>query len=144
MAVTVRITRPRAAVFDALVDPETYPHWLIGAQEIRATDPDWPAPGSAFHHRVGLGGPVTVADKTVSRAVTRPRRLELEARARPFGRARVRFELTEVDADTTEVSLDEVPLGALSIARPLLAPLTRIRNRHSLDRLAAFLQGPAD
>ena len=46
---------PVETVFAVLTDPTTYPSWLIGAADIRSIDRSWPAPGSRFHHRVGVG-----------------------------------------------------------------------------------------
>jgi hypothetical protein len=40
------------------------------------------------------------------------------------------------------VDLDEVPIGLLAPARPLLDPLTAHRNRRSLVRLEAYLTAP--
>lgn len=132
-------------VFAALIDPETYPHWLIGARDIRRVDDDWPAPGSCFHHRVGLVGPLKVADSTKVLDIDPPHRLLLEVRARPFGRGMVTFTLDAQsdpsgsgDANTC-VELAEVPLGALTPFTPVLAPLTRARNSRSLDLLADYL-----
>lgn len=137
------IPQPPAAVFAALADPETYPHWLIGARDIRSVDEDWPQPGSRFHHRVGLVGPLKVADSTKVLAIDEPHQLSVEVRARPFGRGRATFTLVEAAADggdpATKLEIDEVPLGALAPLSPLLAPLTAARNRRSLDLLADFL-----
>ena len=58
------LPHPPETVFTALTTPETYPFWLVGCQAIRAVDPGWPAVGTAFHHRVGVIGAVTVADST--------------------------------------------------------------------------------
>jgi uncharacterized protein YndB with AHSA1/START domain len=132
-------------VFSALVRPETYPDWLIGARYIRAVDADWPAPGSRFHHRVGLVGPLKVADSTEVLEVEPPSLLSMEVRARPFGRGRATFRLSPApdpsgtDDPHTAVDLEEVPLGSLSVLAPLLDPLTRARNGRSLDLLADFL-----
>ena len=134
------VSRPQ--VFDALTDPETYPHWLVGARDIRAVDADWPAVGSAFHHRVGLVGPLKVADLSKVLAIDEPCRLELEVRARPLGRGRVTFALTDrgsPDEPSTLVGFDEVPIGAISPLKPLLDPLTAHRNRRSLAQLEDFL-----
>ena len=40
-----------AQLWAALIDPTTYPQWLIGAQKIRDVDDTWPAVDAAFHHR---------------------------------------------------------------------------------------------
>src|SRR4051812_41318490 len=50
-------------IFSVLLDPYTYPEWLVGAQRIRSVDDAWPEPGTAFHHVVGFG-PIKVADST--------------------------------------------------------------------------------
>jgi len=128
-------------VFAALVDPETYPHWLVGARDIRAVDDDWPAPGTAFHHRVGLVGPLKVADLTKVIDIEDRRRLSLEVRARPLGRGRATFTLDATGADGTDtvVEIDEVPIGLLAPTRPLVDPLTSVRNRRSLTQLEDFL-----
>lgn len=126
-------------VFAALVDPATYPDWLVGAKAMRSVDADWPAPGSRFHHRVGIVPPVEVDDHSISLAVEPPRRLVMEVRARPFGRGRVEFRLEAAD-DGTVVHFDEVPIGLASVLRPVVAPLTASRNTRSLDRLADLLE----
>lgn len=128
----------RADVFAALLDPRTYPHWLVGARDIRDVDDDWPTPGSAFHHRVGLVGPLKVADHSKVLEIDEPELLSLEVRARPFGRGRSTFTLTEermADGPATVVVLDEVPIGLIAPTRPLVDPLTTRRNRTSLAQL---------
>ncbi len=136
----------RDVAFDALVDPRTYPRWLVGARDIRAIDDDWPETGSRFHHRVGLVGPLTVADFTRCLEIERPSRLVLEVRVRPFGRGRVTFSLSEAGErggnPVTRVTMDEAPIGLLAAATPALDPLIESRNRASLNALVAYLNGP--
>ena len=136
------INRPIKDVFATLIEPRTYPHWLVGAKEIRSVDADWPRPGSAFHHRVGLAGPLTVADMTKVIDIDEPKLLSLEVRGRPIGRGCATFSLRESGADggATVVELDEVPIGRLAPLRPLVDPLTARRNERSLDRLADLLE----
>ncbi|MGH9084454.1 MAG: SRPBCC family protein [Acidimicrobiales bacterium] len=133
-AVTATIEASRPEVWDALVDVRTYPTWLLGARRIRHVDAAWPAPGSAFHHVVGVGPVLTISDRTSSVAVEPERRLELEVRARPLIRATVVFELRDTP-EGTEVTLEEHPTGAHRLLAPLVAPLTLARNRASLARL---------
>jgi len=133
------LSHPPETVYTALTTPETYPFWLVGCQAIRAVDPDWPAVGTAFHHRVGLVGAVTVADSTKVLEAEAPRRLVLEVRARPLGRGRVSFVL-EPDGDGgTTLVLEEVPIGGLGPLQPLIDPVTERRNQRSMTRLAAYL-----
>lgn len=140
--VTRTIGVPTDRVFAALVEPRTYPDWLVGCQDIRAVDDTWPAVGGRFHHRVGLAGPITVADHTEVLEVEEDRLLSLEVRARPLGRGRATFRLAPgATAGTTEVTLDEVPIGVLAPTEPLAAPLIVHRNRRSLARLADLLEG---
>jgi uncharacterized protein YndB with AHSA1/START domain len=141
MAVTWRhLPDDREQVFAVLVTPETYPLWLVGCQDIRDVDDGWPAPGTSFHHRVGLAGPLTVADATTVLEVVEPERLVLEVRARPLGRGRVTFTLEETSDGGTALTVDEVPIGALAPARPVLDPVTVRRNNRSLAGVADYLR----
>jgi len=137
--VTRHIKAPVDDVFAALADPNTYPEWLVGAKVIRSIDRGWPEPGSRFHHRVGLVGPLTIADSTESLEQEPGKRLVLEARARPAGRARVSFDLTPEPGGTLVV-MDEVPVGPLAPLRPFLDPLTVVRNTKSLRELDGYLR----
>ena len=137
--VSIVIERPAAAVFAALSDPHSYPEWLVGCREMRAVDPDWPRPGAEFHHRVGMG-PFTVDDSSCLLEIEPERCLRLQVRARPVGRGEVTFRLApDHEGRSTIVTLSEVPVGLLAVARPLLGPLTDARNRHSLQRLRDHL-----
>lgn len=130
--------QPIDEVFTALADPRTYPRWLVGAREMRSIDPSWPAPGSSFHHRVGLVGPLSIADSSSSCEIHAPDLLVLEVRARPLGRARVTFRLRTVAAGT-EVAFSEEPIGAARLLAPIAGPLALARNHRSLQNLGAHL-----
>ncbi|QXC62237.1 SRPBCC family protein [Aquihabitans sp. G128] len=135
------IALPVSAVYGALTTPETYPHWLVGCRDIRSVDAAWPAPGSKFHHRVGLVGPITLADNTKVLERVDDEVLSLEVRARPFGRGRATFTLAAgTDPSSTVVELDEVPIGLLAPTKPLADPLISRRNERSLSNLAAYLE----
>ena len=54
-----------AAIWAALADPDSYGFWVVGSKLIRDADPTWPAPGTKFHHTIGIG-PFTVNDHTCS------------------------------------------------------------------------------
>lgn len=138
MAYTSRVLEaPAGAVFAVLVAPETYPRWLVGAEAIRSVDDDWPAVGSRFHHRVGVG-PLTIADNSEVIEIRPGRLLALHVRARPFVSAVARFEVMAVGGSQCVVTLEEEPslrtLGAL--VRPVMDPLVHVRNHRSLCRLA--------
>jgi uncharacterized protein YndB with AHSA1/START domain len=126
---------PPQRVFAVLADPKSYADWVVGSHSIRDADPDWPAVGSRFHHRVGVG-PLTVKDHTEVLEVDPPHRLVLRARARPLGTAKIELVLEPRDGGThvtmTEVAGD--PLSKLVI-NPLTDPLVHHRNVESLRRL---------
>lgn len=136
MAITrQQINVPPERVFACLADPQTYADWVVGSDSVRDADPTWPAVGSRFHHRVGVG-PIKINDHTEVIELEAPRRLVLRARARPLGTARVAMGL-EARAGGTFVTMEETagdPLSYLGI-NPLTEWLVRLRNVESLRRL---------
>lgn len=139
MAVTtVHLDQPPEAVFAVLADPWRFADWVVGAKHIRAVDETWPAPGSRFHHRFGVG-PLTIDDSTVLEEIDPPRRMVLRARARPTGVARVTVELVATADGGTDVTMIEAPISGLAarLHNPALDLLVALRNRCSLRRLAA-------
>lgn len=129
------IPAPPETVWRVLADPESYAHWVVGSKRIRDADPSWPAPGSRFHHTVGFG-PFTVDDHTESLAYDPPRRLELRAKARPLGLAKVTLELEAQDGGTL-VRITENPTGIQAPLAffPPLQLLAKVRNAESLARI---------
>jgi uncharacterized protein YndB with AHSA1/START domain len=126
---------PPEAVWEALADPQGYAFWVVGSKRIRDADPGWPAPGTVFHHTIGLG-PLTRDDHTESLAADPPRRLELRAKGRPLGTAKVTLELLP-HAGGTLVRMTENPDGLFAPLKlnPAVHVLTRYRNAESLMRL---------
>jgi uncharacterized protein YndB with AHSA1/START domain len=126
---------PPARVFEVLSQPESYADWVVGSDTIRDADSNWPAAGSRFYHRVGVG-PIKVEDHTEVLEVEWPTRLVLRARARPLGTAIVKLLITPTETGChvtmTEVAGD--PLSKLAINR-LTDPLVHARNVESLRRL---------
>lgn len=123
-------------VFEFLIDPDTYPRWLIGAEEVRAVDRGWPNPGSRFHHTVGIG-PFRYPDASRVVAIEAPNRLVLSVRASPLVRAIVTFELRG-DEHATVLCLQEEPETRVigDLVRPVMDPLTHVRNHRSLANFA--------
>ncbi|HVF33664.1 MAG TPA: SRPBCC family protein [Acidimicrobiales bacterium] len=124
-------------VFAVLADARTYEHWVVGCDDIRAVEGDWPAVGSRFFHTVGVG-PLKTKDNTKVLEVDPPRRLVLEARARPAGVAKVIFVLRPLDGGTaTEVEIDEYPIRGVAkvIDNPVQDGLIKVRNVETLRRL---------
>jgi uncharacterized protein YndB with AHSA1/START domain len=126
---------PCEAVWEALADPGAYGYWVVGSKVIRDADPDWPAPGSRFHHTIGVG-PLKISDHTLSLDAQPPRMLCLRAHGRPLGTARVTLELTARDGGTL-VRMTEDPDGVYAVLsfNPLVHALTKARNAESLMRL---------
>src|SRR4051812_44355563 len=94
-------------VFDVLTDAVAYPHWVVGAKQVRAVDEGWPAPGTAFHHSVGAG-PARLDDATTVIELDPPRRLVLRGRARPLGTMAIVLDVRGADGGT-EITITERP-----------------------------------
>ena len=137
----ISIGVPPSAVFEVLSDPRTYSHWVVGSRDVRAADPDWPAPGSLFDHSVGLP-PLVIKDNTEVVDAEAPGFIELRARARPLPTARVTLQLM-ADGDGTRVTMIEDPANPLLrlLAGPLGHAAIRLRNHESLRRLKALAEG---
>lgn len=141
MATNERVIRaPVEKVFTVLADPESYAHWVVGANEIRSYDAAWPKTGTTFHHTQGKW-PLTVKDTSSVLEVEQDRRLVLEVRTRPFVVARVALELTP-EGDGTRVRMTEFPTGGLlkPVHNPVFDLLTHLRNSLGLDRLARLAE----
>ena len=126
---------PPAAVWDALSNAGGYGYWVVGSKVIRDADATWPAPGSKIHHTVGLG-PLEISDHTESIEADEPHRLQLRAKGRPLGTAKVTLEMTPKDGGTV-VTITENPDGAfrpLALVPPLQL-FSALRNAESLMRL---------
>ncbi|HYH88029.1 MAG TPA: SRPBCC domain-containing protein [Solirubrobacteraceae bacterium] len=126
---------PPQAVWDVLADPAGYGYWVVGSKVIRDAEPGWPAPGSKFHHTIGVG-PLTVSDHTVALEADPPRLLRLRAKGRPAGTATVTLELQPRDGGTL-VRMTENPDGVYSplALNPVVHVTTKLRNAESLMRL---------
>jgi carbon monoxide dehydrogenase subunit G len=137
---TIEVAATPEQVMDVLLHPYTYPDWLVGCKDIRAVDEGWPAPGTAFHHSVGVG-PITVKDNTKIIDVERPNWLVLEARLRPVGVASVRFNLKPSDLGC-EITMKEKPARGImaAIHNPVQDALIKGRNAKSLANLRAFVE----
>ena len=126
---------PPQAVWDVLADPAGYGYWVVGSKRIRDAEPEWPAPGSRFHHTIGVG-PLTLSDHTVALEASPPRLLKLRAKGRPAGTATVTMELHPRDGGTL-VRMTENPDGVFSVMapNPVVHVTTKLRNAESLMRL---------
>jgi uncharacterized protein YndB with AHSA1/START domain len=123
------------AVWASLSDPRSYAYWVAGSKEVRDADPGFPAPGTRFHHTIGVG-PLTVRDHTEVLEAEPPALLRLRAKGRPFGTATVILRMEPEDGGTN-VEIVEHPDGIYSLMalNPLLQLMTKMRNAESLSRL---------
>lgn len=138
MARTERVVNASAEqIFAVLSDGWTYSDWVVGTAHIRDVDPDWPAPGTAVHHKAGPW-PFSLRDSTIALDCERPWTLVLAPRLWPLGEGRVRIELREIAPGTTRVTLTEdFAEGPLRWVRTKINDLAlHWRNRESLRRLA--------
>jgi uncharacterized protein YndB with AHSA1/START domain len=126
---------PPEAVWDALVDAGGYGYWVPGSRVIRDAEPDWPAPGSKFHHTVGVG-PFEVSDHTEALEARHPELLRMRTKGRPLGTATVTLEMVRSDAGTL-VRMTENPDGPAWLLNfnPLVWLVTKARNAEALMRL---------
>lgn len=132
-------------VFAVLSDPDCYPKWVVGAAGIRDHDEDFPAIGSRFHHKVG-SWPVGLKDHTEVIEIDPPRRIVLQAKARPLGTATIAIDLAE-SAGGTELTMEEVPgdrFTSLLAANPVADTVLRVRNAEALARLKRLVEGVPD
>ena len=135
---SLTIDAPPADVWAVLADARTYQHWVVGCDDIRAVEGDWPAVGSRFFHTVGVG-PLKTQDDTEVLECEPERRLVLEAHARPAGVAKVTFVLEPLDdGSRTEVTIEEHPTEGVAKAtdNPIQDGAMKVRNIETLRRLA--------
>ncbi|MFB7188835.1 SRPBCC family protein [Streptomyces sp. NPDC056230] len=95
-------------VWGLLSDGHRYGEWVTGTRQVLAADPHWPEVGARLRVRVGAG-PLTLDDTCVVRICEPQHRLELEAKADPFGAARIAMNLIPWGGNTLFV-LDWHPL----------------------------------
>ncbi|MDH6235961.1 SRPBCC family protein [Cryobacterium sp. CG_9.6] len=144
MAVNYRVlTCKPERVFEVFADAWLYPSWVVGASRMRAVDEDWPAPGSALHHSVGVW-PALINDTTSVLEWDPPRHVLLKARGWPIGEANVAIDVHN-HPNGCLVRLSEYPVAgsARLVPRLLTDPALHIRNTETLQRLAYLAEGNA-
>lgn len=141
---TVHIDAAPADVFGVLADGWLYSNWVVGTSHMRAVDPKWPAVGSKLHHAAGAW-PLVRRDDTTVNAVEPGRRLELTARGRPFGEAKIVLEVADEDGGTL-VTMHETPSAGPGkwLHNPGAEALLVRRNTESLARLKVVVERPGE
>ena len=129
---TIHVDAPPEAVWEVLADPRFYGNWVVGASTTRKVDGNWPEVGAVLHHTQML----LLHDTTEVRESEPPRRIVLEARARPLVVAMVSVTL-EPEDDGTRTILEEWPVSGLAAAVPgfITDRLIRVRNHEAALRL---------
>ncbi|MFE4665978.1 SRPBCC family protein [Streptomyces sp. NPDC056716] len=128
-------------VWALLADGHRYGEWVTGTRAVLAVDPRWPQVGARLRVRVGAG-PLTLDDSCVVRICEPGRRLELEARADPFGAARIAMRLLPWGGHTL-FTLDWHPLrgpGTRMHGLPV-DYLVAVRNGMMLTKFARIAVG---
>jgi uncharacterized protein YndB with AHSA1/START domain len=137
----VEIEAPASAVYATLMDAWSYSTWVKGTKRIRDVDADWPAPGSRFHHSVGVG-PIATRDETRMVTAEKDSLVVLDVHIWPAGEATVRIELHEEADGRTRVTLqerfDEGPAAMTEGA--LQQALIKLRNEWGLDKLKTMVE----
>ena len=130
-----KIDAPQDAVFEALLDPNVYVEWVVGAKRVRWVDDEWPARGASFGHQLaGTGG--VLRDKTTLVDLDEPRSLSLEAYARPFGKADVTISVTPTEGSSFVVVNESISKSSrLRKLKTLFDPMIYLRNVEGLRRL---------
>jgi Polyketide cyclase / dehydrase and lipid transport len=141
MAVQRRFNCSPEQVFAVLHDGWTYPVWVVGASRMRDVDDGWPARGTKLHHSFGVW-PLVLDDTTEALEFQPGRRLVLEARGWPVGKARVDITV-EPDGDGSLVSIaeDGTDGPAKLVPEPIRVTGIDVRNRETLRRLAYLAEG---
>jgi uncharacterized protein YndB with AHSA1/START domain len=131
-------------VFAVLNDGWLYPLWVVGASRMRDVDDGWPAAGTKLHHSFGVW-PALIDDSTEVLEIEPGKRLVLEARGWPIGKARVEITV-EPDGEGALVSIAEDATGgpARLVPEPIRQPTIDFRNRETLRRLAYIAEGRHD
>jgi uncharacterized protein YndB with AHSA1/START domain len=127
-------------VFDVLRDGWTYADWVVGTKHVREVDNGFPAVGTKFHHKVGVG-PLQLDDHTEVLEYRSDERLVLKARTRPGGTAKVTMEAYPVTADRVRVIMNERAGDPVSRAfyNPVVDRLMKARNTEALRRFGELV-----
>src|SRR4051794_11384984 len=102
----IEIAAPPEQGWAVLADASSYAAWVVGAQNVRASDTAWAEVGSKLHHSRGVG-PLAVDDETSVEVAEPPNRLVLLAKVGAAGEFRVDLELRGTRAGTTLLMREE-------------------------------------
>ena len=140
MATTRDVAASCERVWDVTADGWTYAQWVVGNSRTRAVDANWPDPGAAIRHSIGVW-PLVINDQTEVISSNPPHELVLLARLGPLGAARITLRL-HGSPEGCRIEMIEVPVeGVVSVIPDALALVAiHPRNRECLLRLAALAE----
>ncbi len=127
-------------VWDVLANGWTYSQWVVGNSRTRAVGGDWPQPGAAIRHSIGVW-PLVINDQTSVESCVPLQELVLRAGLGLLGAARITMRLHEIP-DGCRVEMIEVPVEGPVSFIPDYLTLVAIhpRNRECISRLAALAE----
>ncbi|MEU9098587.1 SRPBCC family protein [Streptomyces sp. NPDC048361] len=134
------INRSPADVWAVLADPERYGEWVVGPDSSTPLDDTWPKSGSRLRFTLRVG-PWSGDGKTTVRHSEAHKELELEAKFKALGSARIFLQLRPWGTGTL-VICDEHPLRGLggALHNPVTEALLQLRHRGMLPRLAKVVE----
>jgi uncharacterized protein YndB with AHSA1/START domain len=137
---TATIEASSERVFEVLADGWRYSNWVVGTSHMFAVEANWPEVGSKLFHASGAW-PLVLRDETQVQSVEPGRRLELIARGRPFGEARIVIELAPQDGGCL-VTMTEEPVAGPGkwLHNKVSEAVLHRRNEESLARLVALAE----
>lgn len=140
MGTSRELSASREQVWAVVADGWTYTQWVVGNTRTRAVDSNWPQPGAAIRHSVGIW-PAVINDQTAVESCTPLDELVLHAGLGPFGAMRITLRLEDT-RDGCLVSMIEVGVSGLLGLLPDRLVLLAVapRNRECLWRLAAMAE----
>ncbi|WP_231639367.1 SRPBCC family protein [Mycobacterium sp. Marseille-P9652] len=141
MATTREVRASRKEIWDALADGWTYTQWVVGNSRTRAVDHNWPEPGSAIKHSVGVW-PLVISDQTVVESCTPEEELVLRAGIGPLGAMLITLRLEDLPDGGCRIYMVETPAeGPVNlIPDRLVLAAVYPRNRECLLRLTALAE----
>lgn len=141
---TIHIDATRRAVFDVLADGWRYSAWVVGTSHMYAVQSEWPAAGSKLWHATGAW-PFVVRDETQVVAVEPEQRVELVARGRPLGEARIVLDLDDDGSGCRVTMLEEPTRGLVRwLHNRIGEAVLHWRNAECLTRLKALAERRTD
>jgi uncharacterized protein YndB with AHSA1/START domain len=134
---TIYIDAPVENVYATLLDPYCYPGWVVGTKKIRSVDPEWPEPGSSFHHKVRVAG----RDRSEMLAKEPNKRVDLKVFARPLLVAVVGLQIAPEGSGTRFwITEEPAPDTAMRRLRYLIDPIVHVRNAVGLKSLKKLVE----